>query len=120
MVAWATDLKDGSPLSGVSIQANNGDTKVKSGSDGVVRFDIPNGATYLVASRGDDQAILPRSSYYWYDDAWTTNPPSDSLRWYVFDDRQMYRPGEEVHIKGWLRLIGGRQDATISTPDRWK
>ncbi len=113
MVAWATDLKDGSPLSGVSIQANNGDTKVKSGSDGVVRFDIPNGATYLVASRGDDQAILPRSSYYWYDDAWTTNPPSDSLRWYVFDDRQMYRPGEEVHIKGWLRLIGGGQDGGV-------
>src|SRR6185503_718804 len=26
--------------------------------------------------------------------------------WFVFDDRKMYRPGEEVHIKGWIRIIG--------------
>ncbi|MEN8171614.1 MAG: alpha-2-macroglobulin family protein, partial [Chloroflexota bacterium] len=32
----------------------------------------------------------------------------------VFDDRQMYRPGEEVHIKGWLRNIGGGQTGDIS------
>jgi uncharacterized protein YfaS (alpha-2-macroglobulin family) len=31
----------------------------------------------------------------------------------VFDDRQMYRPGEEVHVKGWLRQIGGKQDGDV-------
>ncbi|MBI5963816.1 MAG: hypothetical protein HY863_10110 [Chloroflexi bacterium] len=113
MVAWTTDLKDGTPLAGVSIQANNGSAKVISSPDGAARFDIPSGATYLTAQLGTDLAILPRSNYYWYDDAWTANPPTDTLRWYVFDDRQMYRPGEEVHIKGWLRLIGGRQDGDV-------
>ena len=29
----------------------------------------------------------------------------DEVRWYVFDDRAMYRPGEEVHVKGWVRRI---------------
>ncbi len=37
----------------------------------------------------------------------------DELRWYVFDDRQMYRPGEEVHLKGWLRRIGGGQTGDV-------
>jgi len=113
MLAWATSLKDGAPLADVSIQPDQGGSKIVSGADGTARFDIPSGATYLVARRGDDQALLPRSSNYWGDDAWQANPPSDELRWYVFDDRQMYKPGEEVHIKGWMRRIGGRQDGDV-------
>jgi alpha-2-macroglobulin len=46
-------------------------------------------------------------------DAWSQRQVPDELRWYVFDDRQMYRPGEEVHIKGWLRRIGGKQDGDV-------
>ncbi len=42
-----------------------------------------------------------------------TIPPSDELRWYVFDDRQMYQPGEEIHVKGWLRRVGGKQDGDV-------
>ncbi len=113
MVAWTTDLKDGAPLAGVQIRANNGNATSLSDANGVARFDIPVGATYLVASQGADQALLPRSTYMWYDDAWSSSSPNDSLRWYVFDDRQMYRPGEEVHLKGWLRVIGGRQDGDV-------
>ncbi len=113
MVAWATDLKDGSPLAGVNIQPDQGGPAFSSGADGVIRFDIPSGATYLVARKGADHAILPRSNYYWGEDGWVPAPPSDTLSWYVFDDRQMYRPGEEVHIKGWLRRIGGRQDGDV-------
>ncbi|MCA9991223.1 MAG: hypothetical protein KDE29_09485, partial [Anaerolineales bacterium] len=33
-----------------------------------------------------------------------------------FDDRQMYRPGEELHLKGWLRQIGGRQAGDVALP----
>ncbi len=113
MVTWATDLKDGSPLPGVGIQPNNSAATIQTGADGVARFDMPSGATYLVANRGDDRAILPRSDYSWYDDAWHASPPNDALSWYVFDDRQMYRPGEEVHVKGWLRRVGGRQDGDV-------
>jgi uncharacterized protein YfaS (alpha-2-macroglobulin family) len=28
------------------------------------------------------------------------------LRWHVFDDRGLYKPGEEVHVKGWVRDLG--------------
>jgi uncharacterized protein YfaS (alpha-2-macroglobulin family) len=114
MIAWATDLKNGAPLSGVSIQSNAGSAKQITGADGVARFDIPSGATYLTATLGADTAILPRSTYYWGDDPWTLNPPNDTLRWYVFDDRKMYKPGEEMHVKGWLRRIGGRQNGDVT------
>ena len=30
---------------------------------------------------------------------------ANSLRWFVFDDRQMYRPKEEVSVKGYIRKI---------------
>jgi alpha-2-macroglobulin len=103
MVAWATSLKDGAPLSGVSIQAGSREAATR--ADGIAHFTLPADVTYLVASQGPDQALLPASTYYWHDAGWETRPPTDVLRWYVFDDRQMYRPGEEVHIKGWLRII---------------
>jgi len=113
MVAWTTDIREGSPLEGVQIQSDRGSTTVLSGADGVARFNIPSGATYLVASQGGDRAILPRSTQAWYDDSWNASPPDDSLHWHVFDDRRMYRPGEKVHVKGWLRLIGGSQNGDV-------
>jgi alpha-2-macroglobulin len=114
MIAWATDFRDGTPLAGVNIAPNGGSRSFTTGQDGTVRFVIPNGAKYLVATKGADTAMLLHSPYAWDDSGWTTGAPSDSLRWYVFDDRQMYRPGEDVHIKGWLRRIGGTQKGDVS------
>jgi uncharacterized protein YfaS (alpha-2-macroglobulin family) len=118
MVAWATALKDGAPLNGVTIAggASGGQTPGQAVTDdsGLARFAIPNGASFLVASKGSDRAILPYSTYYWDDSGWQVRPVYDELRWYVFDDRQMYRPGEDVHIKGWLRRVGGKQDGDVS------
>jgi alpha-2-macroglobulin len=113
MVAWTTDLRNGSPLAGVSISSGSSEAEVLTGEDGMARFPIPDGATYLVARQGADQAMLPRTPYYWDEGAWSTRSVNDELRWYVFDDRQMYRPGEEVHIKGWLRRIGAKQDGDV-------
>ncbi len=113
MLAWATNLKDGSPLVGVNIQPGGGSGGGVTGADGVARFAIPSGATYLIAKLGADQAILPRSAYYWGDDGWQVMSQPDTLRWYIFDDRGMYRPGEDVHIKGWLRRIGGGQNGDV-------
>ena len=38
---------------------------------------------------------------------------ADSLRFYTFDDRQMYRPGEEVRVKGWVRHVGGGPEGDV-------
>jgi len=117
MVIWTSALQDGSPLAGVAIEAISGKQLAVTGEDGTARFDLPTQSTsLLVARQGDDLAILPKYPYAWSDDAWQPRPVSDELRWYVFDDRAMYRPGEEVHLKGWLRQVGGRQGGDVGLP----
>ena len=101
MVAWTTDLRSGTALEGVTIQAENG-FAVTSDKEGLARFDLPNGASYLTASKNDDIAMLPYSPD-WGERIWQSTSLNTSLRWFVFDDRAIYRPGEEVHVKGWIR-----------------
>jgi uncharacterized protein YfaS (alpha-2-macroglobulin family) len=113
MVAWTSALKDGTPLAGTTLTAWPSGWQTTTGEDGVARFAIPDGTAYLVATRGADQALLPRSTSFWDQGTWNQAPPNDSLRWYVFDDRQMYRPGEQVHVKGWLRRVGGKQNGDV-------
>jgi len=117
MVVWANALQNGAPLSDVVISDDSEIQLIKTAEDGTARFPIPSdGTSYLTASLGADQALLPNSAYYWGDESWQKYTPGDYLRWYVFDDREMYRPGEEVHVKGWIRSIGGNQDGDVGLP----
>ncbi len=118
LVAWATDLHDGSPLEGVALGLSGGASGISDAS-GVARLPLSDQpASLLVGELGDDTAILPYSRYaYWSDEGWSERPVVDELRWYVFDDHQMYRPGEEVHIKGWLRTIEGGPQGDVALPD---
>lgn len=113
MVVWTTALKDGTPLEGVSIQSDTGETIATTDTDGVARFELNEKIKYITATQGEDTAFLPRSTYYWGDDGWQSRSVLDNLVWYVFDDRAMYRPNEEVHIKGWMRLIGGGPEGDV-------
>ncbi len=114
MVVWTTALQDGAPLAGVTIETSFGKQVALTGDNGTATFELPSQDTsLLVARQSDDTAILPKYPYAWGDDAWAPRPVRDELRWYVFDDRAMYRPGEEVHVKGWLRRVGGRQNGDV-------
>ncbi|MCB8980389.1 MAG: hypothetical protein H6657_23510 [Ardenticatenaceae bacterium] len=111
LVVWTTDLADGAPLNGVTLTTNNGQTQQANG-DGLATFELSgSGILYLLANQGDDTAILPASTSYWDEYGWQSRGRSDELRWYTFDDRAMYRPGEEVHVKGWLRRV--TTDSTV-------
>jgi alpha-2-macroglobulin len=120
LLGWATSLRDGKPLGDVQMKivgeksiAGAGDG-LKTGNDGLARIELPNAGTQsdgrklLIARKGKDLAILPESFDWWNNQTgWVKQGLRDSLRWHVFDDRGMYKPGEEVHIKGWLRRISG-------------
>jgi uncharacterized protein YfaS (alpha-2-macroglobulin family) len=115
LVGWASSLKDGKPLGNIemviadyrAVPQASGKTAV----NGLASVPLPNsaGKKMLIARNGKDVAFLPES-FGWWDDSnytgWQKRAAGDSLRWHVFDDRGMYRPGEEVHIKGWLRNVG--------------
>ncbi len=81
--------------------------------NGILRLPLPdagaNQQNLLIARKGKDVAFLPENTdYYWQDSgSWHKQPEYDSLRWFVFDDRKMYRPKEEVAVKGYIRVITG-------------
>ena len=115
LIVWTTGLQDGAPLSGVTIAPNNGSVTT-TGQQGLASILLPGGGIqYLVATQGDDSALLPATSHYWDDYGWQKQSLTDELRWHIFDDRTMYRPGEDVHIKGWIRDIKGGS-GTINLP----
>src|ERR1041385_7517448 len=111
LVGWVTSLKDGAPLSNVDVTLLPADVSAQSGADGLARLALKSSSTnpsLIVARHGNDLAILPESVPYWAEQvgSWVQKDEGDSLRWFVFDDRKMYQPGEEVHIKGWIRRVG--------------
>ncbi|MDX6712028.1 MAG: alpha-2-macroglobulin, partial [Blastocatellia bacterium] len=116
LVAWANSLHDGHPLGGVEIRVMPDDVTGTTEANGLARFAFkdqpqatePDATGLLVARRGDDVAILPQSiypNYRSYGHGWRSSDSSESIGWYVFDDRRLYRPGEEVNVKGWIRKV---------------
>jgi uncharacterized protein YfaS (alpha-2-macroglobulin family) len=113
LVAWTTNLADGAPLSGVTLTTNNNQSQSTNG-DGLATFELSSsGILYLVAAQGEDTAVLPATTYYWDEQGWLGSEQIDELRWFTFDDRAMYRPGEEVHVKGWLRRVSSDGAVTL-------
>jgi uncharacterized protein YfaS (alpha-2-macroglobulin family) len=121
LIGWATSLKDGTPLSNVQVTVTPYGVSATTGADGIARVALapqlsPRG-NVLVARRGSDVAILPEQTNYWATNGlWFKREAGDVLRWYVFDDRKMYRPGEEVHVKGWIRRVGGDKRGDVGPP----
>ncbi len=80
-------------------------------ANGVLRLPLPTNVAgkpnMLIAKKGNDIAFLPENTdYYWRETGtWYKKTSSDYLRWFVFDDRKMYRPKEEVSVKGYVRKI---------------
>ncbi len=118
LIVWTNSLKDGGPLAGVEVKVLPDDLAGVSGVDGLTRLAFATSTgkgqqtSLLIARRGKDVAILPQvdsSTYYYSLDnenrSWRRDDAETSLSWYVFDDRRLYRPGEEVNVKGWVRTI---------------
>ncbi len=92
----------------------------RTGDNGILRLPLPDspsqkGMNLLIAKRGKDVAFLPENTdYYWQDrGSWYKKPETDWLRWFVFDDRKMYKPKEEVAVKGYLRMVGSGKSGDV-------
>lgn len=115
LVAWTNALDKGTPLHDVSVTLFPSGAAATSGPDGLATLPLPaKSGNLLVARLGNDTAILPESTSWW-DEAgsWQRRQDQDEIRWMVFDDRKMYRPGEEVRIKGWIRRVGAKKGGDV-------
>ncbi len=116
--ALATDLSTGAPLSGVTVSPLEDAVSAISDAQGVAELPglhRPN-ALMLVAQQGADVALMPWSGGRRWQ---VRNKPR--LTWFVTDDRKLYRPGEAVHIKGWVRsysVADGGQVASANLSGR--
>ncbi len=122
--AWTNRLEDGAPVAGAQVELVGPDGAVTSpqetSADGVARLpaDDTPGTRVLVAEYNGDQAILPRSFGAWSSQIWGQRAPKDALAFYVFDDRRMYRPGETVSVKGFVRELGFGKGGGVALPTR--
>lgn len=85
----------------------------RTSADGILRLPLPvsqaKQPNILIATNGKDTAFLPENSDYYHGDhgSWHRKKKIDAVRWFVFDDRKVYKPKEEVAVKGYIRKIDG-------------
>ncbi len=116
MLVWATDLKDGEPVSGETITVLSRGRKeigtAETDVSGVAKISLPDGGDdyyreYLViGERGGDVAFV-HSSWSEGIAPWNfninTQPVAPEYYTYLYTDRPIYRPGQEVFFKGIIR-----------------
>lgn len=121
MVAWASDLLTGEPIENATFELARSQSKATSNARGIARFDLPDMASgqgeMLVVRKGSDTAFLPRNPNSYRTSPWQKSSSGAAVNWFVFDDRGMYKPGEEVHVKGWIREVdlGKFGDVSLKT-----
>ncbi|MDE0139949.1 MAG: MG2 domain-containing protein [Caldilineaceae bacterium] len=111
MLVWANSLVDGTPLAGVELTLWPQDVQGMTDETGSVLLSLPrNSSQLLIARRGDDVTFLPENRYEYFQteagwNGWQRRAERVSVRYLVYDDRKIYRPGETVSVKGWVRQI---------------
>lgn len=119
--AWVTDLKTGTPIPGATVRTITTGQESTTDAQGLATLALVSNVSAVAAQVGDDRALLAAGG--WPGARWSPGRPSDQLRWHTFDDRSLYRPGETVSVKGWLRTFTGSADAQIElsgvTTVRW-
>jgi uncharacterized protein YfaS (alpha-2-macroglobulin family) len=102
--AWASSLADGRPLAGVELRLAPTGARAATDAAGLASLPLARAASsFLVARLGDDSAILPDEPYAGMGQGWQLRDPGGELLWSVFSDRGLYKPGEKVSLKGWMR-----------------
>lgn len=133
LVTRVTSLSDGKGLKDVSISMVKDDNVSKalsteqiSGVDGLARIPVPESTDrepfkrLIVAHSGKDISFIPENLNN-IGTPWHRGEQREWLLWNVFTDRNLYRPSEEVHFKGMIRIeTPGPQGDVIRPKDKIK
>ncbi|MDH4075550.1 MAG: MG2 domain-containing protein, partial [Acidimicrobiia bacterium] len=118
LLVWTTDLTTGRPRPGVKVQPLGSGAAVTTDEHGVATLPLTGAILGLEAADpggagGPGARALLASSMY---GGWVPNPVQNEARWYTFDDRGIYKPGETARITGWLRRLANTGDAQPELP----
>lgn len=115
LLCWVNGLADGKPVAGAEVSFLGGKGKVESRADGLAPLPWEGNEWAVLIRHGKDRLFVPRDANG-YGSGFNPGRSADSILWYVTDDRKLYKPGEKVSVKGWLRRQlhqpkGGLSDA---------
>ena len=114
LVIWTTDLTTGEPVGGVPVELIGDGRIATTDEEGLAQVELGDaGILGLWARDGDRRSFLPSD----WSSGWKAETRTDEARWYVFDDRGIYRPGETARITGWVRNFARTQDAQLALWD---
>ncbi|MGA9277126.1 alpha-2-macroglobulin family protein [Ilumatobacter sp.] len=104
LLVWVTDLRTGEPIADADIEVIGGGEHtepIATDAGGIVRIPLTEPIDGLVATAGDRTVLAPSQ---WFN-GWEPSERGAQSRWYVIDDRGIYRPGETVRMTGLIRNI---------------
>lgn len=106
LTVWVNRLENGAPVTQAKVSCSN---KVQTtDQNGICKIDyIGEPRSKVIIESGNDVCFL--SEIYNYVSDLNTHV------WHVFNDRGLYRPQEEVHIKGYVRLLKIEGEALLPT-----
>ena len=108
LLTRAVDLTLGDPLPNVKTQFKSSHVYPGTDAEGYAQLDLSaftpppasERVTLFAGQTGQDASLLPSDRYLFQ------NEMRSEHLWHLFSDRYLYRPGEEVHVKGWVRQVG--------------
>lgn len=125
--AWVTDLETGKPQSNVSVTFYNQYLQQIGGSTTTNKNGLANvkGLNQPTYARVDGDNHIAFTAIDWGSGVWAGDfglyegyyAPPNSMFGYVYTDRPVYRPGQEVYFKG---IIRNNDDLHYSLPDASK
>ncbi len=124
LLVWAASLADGAPVAGAQVSIQ-GAAPATTDARGLAMLPLPGKRQErqaLLVRSGADVALLPEQGEgEWA--SWARQGRGRGRSWYLFTDRGLYRPGEEVRFKGWMR-DAGREGPTMAAREgaevRWR
>lgn len=104
LVIWTTDLLTGAPVGGVPVELIGDGRVARTDDEGLVEVELGDAEVVaLWAVSGERNALLPAFGHGLR--GWQASPRTDETRWYTFDDRGVYRPGDTMRLTGWVRNL---------------
>lgn len=104
LVIWTTDLLTGEPVGGVPVELIGDGRVARTDAEGLVELELGESEIVaLWATSGERNSLLPAFGHGLR--GWQASPRGDETRWYLFDDRGVYRPGDTMRLTGWVRNL---------------
>ena len=110
LVLWTTDLVTGEPVGGVTVELLGDGRTVTTDADGLATVELSSTPVAAVLATIGDRTALQVGDWW---GGWQRSERPPEGRWYVVDDRGIYRPGETVRLAGWVRRFDWHDDAQL-------